>query len=537
MKRTLLFPICIIVIAVIIRVFDSNNSTKKTKTPQDTTKSQPKVISPANKSYHIKVQKHEISQTNQAVTFTISLDSNFPKDAYLQTQLLYVNPLGKALLSEKPCNMNHMKVEYGPFRATKLLPGKFEIVVFYSPSSRAPQELNKVGFTEASYHFQYGDETKYIDIYNTRFKSAQKLLANIYTLYSVSQKKYRYFKKENLGAGEWHIWQDKWLKSFEFTQNQERQYYESGYTIALFPSMKKSIGLLNIVEDLVSVDYLKAIETRGEIPPYREKRFEELFHRIQHNLEYESIALSDNPLKKLVTSYAEFAQKCSQLTASTVEPGVEHRENFLFSILELKKKYQQLKRVQKNHFVKHSNELLLDVKKIFFDRINLFDNKLCKDFTAIYLAFLYEWHQQAMEFGFIKTKPNFIPQISLEETSTSSIEKWNLKKIPLRSMKQIFKDLYSQIQDLQSKINENGNLLLEVNNLIIWQSELAKRQEKNQKLLKVDQSPQMQKLVTQYARFSMEILIFMEEAKQEQSEDVLLKTTKDLIQRLKQFSF
>ena len=537
MKRTLLFPICIILIAILIRVFESSDSSQNTKNSQNTTESkQPKVIAPTKKAYYIKIKDHSISQKNAEVVFNANLESNFPKDTYLQTQFLYITPLGKALLSQKPCDMEQMKVEYGPFPNSRLLPGKFEIVVFYSPSSAAPQELQNVSFTESSYHFTYGNTQEYSKIYKTRYESAQKLLSNIYALYSVAKKKYRYFKQENLGAGEWHIWQDKWLKSFEFTQSQEREYYESGYIVALFPSMKKSIGLLNIVEDLVTVDYLKAIEARKEIAPYREARFEELFYRIKRNLEYESIALTNDAQQKLAAAYAQFAQKCSQFKASTTEPTIVHRENFLFFILELKKKYAQLQKIPKNHFVKYSNELLLDIKKMFFDNAQLFDNSLYKDFIALNLAFLYEWYQKAIEFNIVTTKPNSIAQTSLEKTSQHNIDKWNLQKIPLKSMQQIFRDLHSQIKDLQSKINENGNLLLEVNNLIIWQSELAKRQEKNQKLLKIDNSPKMQELITEYARFSMEILIFMEEAKQEQDEKVLLKTINDLEQRIKQFN-
>ena len=537
MKRTLLFPICIIIIAIVIRVFDNSDSSQNTKKSKETTESkQPKVIAPTNKAYYIKIKDHGVTQKNDEVVFSANLDSNFPKDAYLQTQFLYITPLGKAMLSQKPCNMEQMKVEYGPFPNSKLLPGKFEVVVFYSPSSAAPQQLQKVSFTETSYQFTYGDPQEYTKIYNTRYESAQKLLSNIYALYSVAQKKYRYFKKENLGAGEWHIWQDKWLKSFEFTQGQEREYYEGGYVVALFPSMKNSIGLLNIVEDLVTIDYLKAIEARGEIAPYREARFEELFDRIKRNLEYESIALTNNAQQKLVAAYAEFAQKCSQLNASETEPTVVHRENFLFCLLELKKRYTQLQKIEKKHFVKYSNDLLLDMKKIFSDNTPLFDNILHKDFVALHLAFLHEWYQQAMKFEITETKPSFIPQISLEKTSQNSIDKWDLQKIPLKSMQQIFHDLYSQIKDLQRIINESGNLLLEVNNLIIWQSELAKRQEKNQKLLKIDSSLKMQELTTEYARFSMEILIFMEEAKQEQNEEVLLKTINDLEQRIKKFN-
>lgn len=537
MKRTLLFPICIILIAILIRVFESSDSSQNTKNSQNTTESKPpQVIAPVNKTYYIKIKDHSISQKNDEVVFSAHLESNFPKDAYLQTQFLYITPLGKALLSQKPCNMEKMQVEYGPFPNAKLLPGKFEVVVFYSPSSVAPQQLQKVSFTESSYHFMYGDTEEYSKIYKIRYESAQKLLTNVYALYNVAQKKYRYFKQENLGAGEWHIWQDKWLKSFEFTQGQERKYYESGYIVALFPSMKHSIGLLNIVEDLVTVDYLKAIEAGEEIAPYREARFEELFYRIKRNLEYESIALANNAQQKLAAAYAQFVQKCSQFEASATQPTIVHRENFLFYILELKKKYTQLQKVPKNHFVKYSNELLLDIKKMFFDNALLFDNTLYKDFVALSLAFLYEWYQKAIEFDIVKTTPNSIPQISLEKTSQDSIDKWNLQKIPLKSMEQIFRDLYLQIKDLQSRINENGNLLLEVNNLIIWQSELTKRQEKNQKLLKIDSSPKMQELITEYARFSMEILIFMEEAKQEQDEKVLLETINDLEQRIKQFN-
>ena len=60
MKRTLLFPICIIIIAIVIRVFDNSDSSQNTKKSKETTESkQPKVIAPTNKAYYIKIKEQK----------------------------------------------------------------------------------------------------------------------------------------------------------------------------------------------------------------------------------------------------------------------------------------------------------------------------------------------------------------------------------------------------------------------------------------------------------------------------------------------
>ncbi|WP_372366877.1 hypothetical protein [Candidatus Uabimicrobium sp. HlEnr_7] len=536
MKRYLLFPICIVLVAVAIRFFEGNEKSSN-KLPQKNVNQVPKTIEAANKKYTINILKYEISNENSEVNFTVNFASNFPKKTYIQTQLIHTSSLRKVVVSQKPCDMDKMMVEYGPFLHRELPPGNFKIVAFYSPSANAPEELQAVNFTEASYDFYYGNAAEYEEIYSQRYVKSQKLLSDIQALYSASKKKYYYFKKQNLNAGDWHVWKDRWQKSFEFTRDQERIFYETGYVVPLFPIMRKSIALINIMKDLVTVDYLNAIEKNKDVPPYREVEFEELFLKIENNLIYEMIAMAPKgQQQKLISEYNLFSQKCNEMFSAPKfgKVTIAHRENFLLDMLELQKKYMQMQKVEQEYFIEYSNQLLLDTKSALYGNIRQIDGKSYNDFTSLYMSFLYQWYTRGVANKLIKKIPTFLPSEPFSDVIENYIVKWNLRDIPQQSMHKIFDDLLQQISNIRKIINKQGNLQKEVNNIIIWQSEFVNRQEKNQKLLKIDHSLKMKNLTNLYARFSMEMLIFMEDAKEQKDKKVLLKTINDIFERLKQ---